>query len=231
MAGKSGFSFDLGSIAAGAIGRLLGGGGPDMTETNRQLRQSRQLTQMAIDLYNNTDLAATDAQAVAELQQNAGQDAMSALNNYDAMMAARGSSMFKGSTAKNQARTDIAYNAGRDSRSLASNLLTTRANRKAALLPNPSAPLQGMQGAMAMDQFANDQKAAQQNAIFNIAYGLMNSKNTKVGTPPIMPTYNPTPIQGGYNPSLDAMRKKMDQNFNLDQGMSDFRSRSGFGGG
>ena len=230
MAGKTGFTFDLGSIAAGAIGRLLGGGGPDMTETNRQLRQSRQLTQMAIDLYNNTDLAATDAQAVAELQQNAGQDAMSALNNYDAMMAARGSSVFKGSTAKNQARTDIAYNAGRDSRTLASNLLTTRANRKAALLPNPSAPLQGMQGAMAMDQFSNDQKAAQQNAIFNIAYGLMNSK-TKTGTPPIMPTYSPAPIQGSVNYASEAARKVMDSNYVLDQGMRDFKSRSGFGGG
>jgi hypothetical protein len=225
---NTGFSFDLGSIAAGAIGRLLGGGGPDMTETNRQLRQSRELTQMAIDLYNNTDLNAIDSQAVAELQTNAQQDAMSALNNYDAMSAARGSSIFKGSTAKDQARTDIAYNAGRDSRSLASNLLTTRANRKAALLPNPSAPLQGMQGAMAMDQFSNDQKAAQQNSIFNIAYGLMNPDKKPGASGAKQMDYSPAPIQGGYNPALDAARKTMGDGFNMDQKLKNLGSRVGF---
>ena len=186
-----------------------------MAETNRQLQQSRQLTQMAIDLYNNTDLAATDAQAVAELQQNGMQDALSALNQYDATSAARGSSIFKGSTVKDQARTDIAYNSGRDSRMLASNLLTTRANRKAALLPNPSAPLQGMQGAAAMDQFNNDQLAAQQGAIFNIAYGLMNQKKK----PAQGAGYDPAPIQNGYNPVLDASRRVMGSDFKLDRGM------------
>ena len=207
--------FNIGQIAAGAISRLLGGGQPNMVETNRQLQQSRQITQMGIDLYNNTDLAATDAQAIAELQANAQQDAMSALNNYDAMSSARGSSIFKGSTVKDQARTDIAYNSGRDARTLASNLLTTRANRKAALLPNPSSPIQGMQGAMAMDQYANDRAAAQQNAIFNIAYGLMNPDKKPGTSGAKQMDYSPAPIQGGYNPALDAARRAMGQDYRI----------------
>jgi hypothetical protein len=186
-----------------------------MAETNRQLQLSRQLTQMGIDLYNNTDLAATDSEAVANLQQNGMQDALAALNQYDATASARGSSIFKGSTVKDQARTNIAYESGRDARSLASNLLTTRANRKAALLPNPSAPLQGMQGAAAMDQFGNDQLAAQQNGIFNLAYGILNSKK-KTTQAPVMGGYNPAPIQRGYDPALEAARKAMGGEFKLD---------------
>ena len=220
----SGFSFDLGSIAAGAIGRLFGGGSPDMTETNRQLELSRKLTQMGIDLYNNTDLAATDSEAVANLQQNGMQDALAALNQYDATASARGSSIFKDSTVKDRARTGIAYDSGRDARSLASNLLTTRANRKAALLPNPSAPLQGMQGAMAMDQFGNDQLAAQQNGIFNLAYGILNSKKKKNPGDPTEPPFGTTPpinapIQGTYNPELNAARRFMGPEFNLSKDM------------
>jgi len=207
--------FNLGQIAVGAVARLFGGGSPNMAETNRQLQLSRQLTQMGIDLYNNTDLAATDSEAVANLQQNGMQDALAALNQYDATASARGSSIFKGSTVKDQARTNIAYESGRDARSLASNLLTTRANRKAALLPNPSAPLQGMQGAAAMDQFGNDQLAAQQNGIFNLAYGILNSKK-KTTQAPVMGGYNPAPIQRGYDPALEAARKAMGGEFKLD---------------
>jgi hypothetical protein len=212
----SGFSFDLGSIAAGAIGRLFGGGSPDMTETNRQLALSRKLTQMGIDLYNNTDFEATDNEAVANLQRNGMQDALAALNQYDATASARGSSIFKDSTVKDRARTGIAYDSGRDARSLASNLLTTRANRKAALLPNPSAPLQGMQGAAAMDQFNNDQLAAQQGGIFNLAYGILNSKKKKDTMAPVMGGYNPAPIQSGYNPQLDYARRTMGADFKID---------------
>ncbi len=206
--------FNLGQIAAGAASRLLGGGSPNMTETNRQLQLSRQLTQMGIDLYNNTDLEATDNQAVANLQQNGMQDALAVLNQYDATAASRGSSIFKGSTVKDQARTNIAYDSGRDARSLASNLLTTRANRKAALLPNPSAPLQGMQGAAAMDQFNNDQLAAQQGSIFNLAYGLLNQKK-QPNANPVMGGYSAAPIQGGYDPKLDAARRAMGGEFKL----------------
>jgi hypothetical protein len=206
--------FNLGQIAAGAVARLFGGGSPNMAETNRQLQLSRQLTQMGIDLYNNTDLESTDNQAVANLQQNAMQDALAALNQYDATSSARGSSIFKDSTVKDRARTDIAYDSGRDARSLASNLLTTRANRKAALLPNPSAPLQGMQGAAAMDQFNNDQLAAQQGGIFNLAYGLLNKKKTPQA--PVMNGYNPAPIQSGYNPQLDYARRTMGADFKID---------------
>lgn len=209
--------FNLGQIAAGAVARLFGGGNPNMAETNRQLQLSRELTQMGIDLYNNTDLAATDSEAVANLQQNGMQDALAALNQYDATSAARGSSIFKGSTVKDQARTGIAYESGRDARSLAANLLTTRANRKAALLPNPSAPLQGMQGAAAMDQFNNDQLAAQQGSIFDLAYGLLNKK--KVPTSGQMGGYSAAPIQGGYDPALEAARKAMGGDFKLDRGM------------
>lgn len=209
--------FNLGQITAGAVARLFGGGSPDMKETNRQLQLSRQLTQMGIDLYNNTDLESTDNEAVANLQQNGMQDALAALNQYDATASSRGSSIFKDSTVKDRARTGIAYDSGRDARSLASNLLTTRANRKAALLPNPSAPLQGMQGAMAMDQFGNDQLAAQQGSIFNLAYGLLNKKKTPQA--PVMKGYNPPPIQSGYNPALEAARKAMGGDFVVGKGM------------
>ena len=211
--------FNLGQIAAGAVARLFGGGSPDMKETNRQLQLSRKLTQMGIDLYNNTDLAATDSEAVANLQQNGMQDALAALNQYDATASSRGSSIFKDSTVKDRARTGIAYDSGRDARSLASNLLTTRANRKAALLPNPSAPLQGMQGAMAMDQFNNDQLAAQQSGIFNLAYGIMNNlpkKKNRTTEPPLLGEFNPAPIQSGYNPQLDYARRTMGADFKID---------------
>jgi hypothetical protein len=167
------------ALAAGVVGKIFGGGSPNMSQTNSQLELIRQIGKRAIDLYDNTDLEASDARAVALQQQIASDNAMRLLEQYDGISAAKGSSIFKSSTVKDRARSEIANSASESAASLAAQLETTRSQRKASLLPNVSNGVAGMQGSMAMDQFRNEQLAANEAGIFGL--GSLLSQKTQSG--------------------------------------------------
>lgn len=136
-------------MGVGLLRSFLGGGSPQVPEYLRKSYQlENQIRQAGLDLYNNTNLEASDSEALGAYSRTAMDAAMKMAGNYDARAAAMGSPMGKSDTRKDRARAQtFADSAGRIGEYEA-NLATTRAQRKAALLPgaSPGALMQGAQG-------------------------------------------------------------------------------------
>lgn len=125
------------SAGVGLIGSLWGGrrnSTPSYMAEQYNLRNAAD--RRAMSLYDSTDLDQLDAQAVSSLRTGAMQQAMQALSNYDAVAAGRGSAMYKGDTAKDRSRNQIAADSVQPVAQFEANLATSRPQRKAALLPN-----------------------------------------------------------------------------------------------
>jgi hypothetical protein len=125
------------SAGVGLLGSLFGGRRnttPSYVAEQYNLRNAAD--RRAMDLYDRTNLEETDARAVESYRTGALQSALAALNNYDAQAAGRGSSILKADTAKERSRNQIAADAVRPVSEFAAGLETSRANRKAQLLPN-----------------------------------------------------------------------------------------------
>lgn len=164
---------DWTSIAAGAISKLFGGKSPGQRNTELAMAKLNEITQAGLELYKNSNLEESDRRAVNTYRESAIDDAMNILSGYDARTAAAGSPIYKGSTVKDRARSQIAGDVSQKVSDYQMNLDTSRANRQAALLPNPSSAIAGLQGAGAMDQFANQNYAANQNGLFDLAYTII----------------------------------------------------------
>lgn len=134
------------------------------------------------DLYDNTDLVAQDKETVDNYGKSVWDQAMHMLQNYDSQAAGGGSPIWKGDTLKDRSRTQIAGDSASQIAQLASSLASTRADRKAALLPNPSSAAAGFQGAMALDQQAYGQQAANTEGLMNAAQLVAALFNKQKGT-------------------------------------------------
>lgn len=143
----------------GLLGGIFGGGdsGPDYPEM--QFRMWQKAMQRAFELYDSTNLEQLDTQAVSTLNDQAMQQAMKMLGNYDARAASMGSPLGKSDTKKDRSRTQIAADVATPAAQLAAQLLTTRPQRKAALLPNPAQAAAGAGQAQYLDQ-RNEARAA-----------------------------------------------------------------------
>lgn len=150
------------SAGVGLLGSLFGGSQKTPNNVKHQLDLQNGILQRAIDLYDNTDLAAQDAQTVADYGNGVMNHAMTILGNYDAKAAGAGSPIGKADTVKDRNRAQIAGDAGEQISQLQANLDQTRAARQAALLPNASQAASGAQAASYLDQ---EQAAEQQSRL------------------------------------------------------------------
>jgi len=166
---------DIGAVAGvvGGIAGLFGkGSGRRMDKVQQQLNMLNQINQRGTDLYDNTNLEESDAKATDLIRNLSTQDALNILSSYDGSAAGAGSPIWKDSTSKGRARNQIAFNASNVANRYAADLETSRANRKAALLPSPAGAAQGLSAASAIDSVQNEQNQADQNALFQGVYGL-----------------------------------------------------------
>lgn len=168
------------SLLAGTVTGLFGGGrpsGPNYTKAQYEILND--ITRRGMELFDRTDLEASDRKAVDKFRGVTMQDAMRLLGEYDAYAAGAGSPMWKDSTTKSRSRNQIASDAANRTAQMEADLEISRPQRKAALLPNPASAAQAMQGAMAMDQIGLQQAAANQQALFGGVYDLVGMLGKK----------------------------------------------------
>ena len=189
------------SAGVGLIGSLFGSKPSTPSYVKEQYDLQNALMKMGIDLYNTTDIAANDQQAVDAYGRNAMSRAMQMASNYDAKAASSGSTIFKGDTMKDRSRNQIYADQASGVSQLEANLATTRAQRKAALLPQSSGA--NNSNAMYLDQANQQANANNGNMIGNIAalLGKLWGPKGQSGSPMAVPSgqntrYNDLP---GYD--------------------------------
>lgn len=171
------------SAGIGFLGNMFGGRPQVPKHVLEAARMQNGIFQRGLDLYDSTDLERVDKQSLDLYMKQAMQQAMQAATNYDAKMAGSGASILKGDTAKDRMRGQIFADAGNKVGGIAADLNSTRAARKAALLPQANANAQ-MQGAMFADQQNYTQGQAEQKGwadFVQLASGLVNTMNKSKG--------------------------------------------------
>lgn len=126
------------NLGVGLLNGIFGGGQstPGYVIDNYKLQNDA--FRRAMELYDQTNLEQLDNAAIAKYSNAAIQNAMTILSNYDAQAASAGSPLYKSDTQKVRARGQIAADTSIPLAQFAAQLLASRPQRQAALLPNPS---------------------------------------------------------------------------------------------
>ena len=210
-----GLAASLIPAGVGLLSSVFGGGGsrtPSFVKENYKLQNK--LNKEALDLYRSTDLAAQDDQTLAAYSGGAMERAMRLLSNYDAARAGQSGRIGGIDTRADRSRAQIAADASTKVGDLQASLLSTRSQRKAALLPSAAGAASGFQSAAYLDQAESARQAGQDNGLVQIASLLAKAIPGKKAKKAQSDVYSPvttpdgTAANGytmtGYNPTGGA---------------------------
>jgi hypothetical protein len=157
------------SMGVGLLGGVFGGGRPRTPGYVKDAyKLENAIRRRGLDLYDNTDVAANDAEAVRQYSELMQQQGMKLLGNYDARMAGAGFSPGKGDTKRGRSQAQIAGDVSGRVGEFGANLAASRPQRQAALLPGASPGTMLQAGAMA-DGAAQAEYANQLQGLMGLA--------------------------------------------------------------
>lgn len=173
-------------IGGGLLSLFGGGGGGVPSHMLEAYAKYSQMLDEAMRLYNSTDLVSQDKATVESFKKRVEEDATTQMDNYNARVSANMPGMTNYSdTEKTRTTGRFAENASRATADLESDLNQSRTLRKKALLPDMSGYAGGFDVATRLDQYYNNRNAANQDAWFQVAQGLMPflKRGKKSGAP------------------------------------------------
>jgi hypothetical protein len=202
---------DPGTIGGivGALGGLLGSK-PQVPEyLLTQYRLLNELLGMSKSLYQNTDFDRIDRETVDSYSKGTMDRASQILRNYDASVGGAGGVM--GDTKNSRNRAQIAGDASSKIAMLEADLNSSRAGRKAALLPNAAQAAAGFGAANLLDQGAAADQDARLQGLLSAATlipGLLKGRSASSSRNDRSAALNMNPPPGTvYDPVGNVMRR------------------------
>lgn len=160
--------------AIGVLGALPGLFGRKQGPNLQQMMFDRYsaILDEAMRIYSTTDLEATDKASLEQFRTRTNKDAELLMNNYSAKTEAAGYGPAYTDTEKTRTLGRFANEAARDTAAYEADLMRTRPQRKAGLLPNPGAVAGGFNMASQLDSYRDNLASAEYQSMLQLAGAL-----------------------------------------------------------